>query len=263
MANDIEIISKVNRLKNKLFYPRLHDAFRSTICFFRDDEKKLVAPAGSGLFLKIHDSYYVATAAHVIAEHYNKTFVILDDKELVLGGRLVSSELPISGSRDDDKIDISILKLDTTSAKGLLTRFKPIELSEIQTDHNLNETSTYFSVGYPLTRTEKIWQKNEIKSIGHSYQTVPNINFNFDKFGFSNKSTIALEYDQLVTNAKNPHPHYSPDLTGISGSGIWYFTGINLKHLVGVTIERVNEVDFKCLIATKIDVVVKMIEEMN
>lgn len=263
MAKDIEIIRKVNELKSKIFYPRLYSAFQSTICFFCNDDKTVVSPAGSGVFMKYKDNYYVVSAAHVLAEHYNDTFVILEDKELTIGGRLVSSPMPTSGNRDDDKIDISIIKVDLTSAKELLTRFKAIEINEIEQNHKLSKTATYFCVGFPLTRTEKIWGKDEIKSIGFTYQTEPITEYNFERFGFKPETTFAIKYDGEVTSAKNPHPHLSPDLTGLSGSGLWHFYDKNYKSLIGIIIQRVKQPGHKGVLATKIDMVLKMIDKMN
>ena len=265
MEKDIEIIRKVNEIKNKIFYPRLYSAFQSTICFFCNDDnpKRMVAPAGSGVFIKHKENYYIITAAHVLAEHYNDTFVILEDKELTIGGRLVSSPMPESGKRDDDKIDISILKVDQKSTIELLTRFKAIEISEIEINHELEETATYFSVGFPLTRTEKIWGMNDIKSIGFTYQTEPFLNYNYNQFGFNKETTIAIKFDGEVTSATLPHPHLSPDIYGISGSGLWHFYNKNHKALIGIVIQIIKEPLHKGVLVTKIDVVMKMIEDMR
>lgn len=263
MNNNIEIVRKVNKLKSILFYPRLYSAFQSTICFFYHGKKRKITPAGSGVFIKYEDNYYVITAAHILAEYYDDTFVILDDKELNIGGRLASSPMPPSGNREDDKIDITILKTDSLSAKELLTRFKAIEITEIEVKHKLSIDKRYFSVGFPLTRTEKIWNKDKIRSLGFTYQAEPILNFNFNKFGFNQSTTIAIKFDGKVTSAKIPQPHLSPDLTGISGSGLWHFYNKNNKSLVGIIIEKVKETGYKGILATKIDIVMKMIQKMG
>jgi len=263
MGKDINIVRKVNELKSKIFYPRLYSAFQSTICFFCNDDKKLISPAGSGVFIKYNGNYYVVTAAHILAEHYNDTFVILDNKELIIGGRLVSSPMPNSGKRDDDKIDISVLKVDNQCVQDLLTRFKALDVSEVECKHTLRDTATYFSVGYPLTRTKKIWGKNDIKSIGFTYQTEPIMDFDFEKFHFNSNTTIAVKFDGEVTDATNPNPHLSPDLTGISGSGLWHFYNQNQKSLIGIVIQRIKETGHKGVLATKIDIVLEMIKKMG
>lgn len=261
MKKDIEILKKVNQLKSKIFYPRLYAAFQSTICFFCDGENDEVLPAGSGVFIKYKENYYVVSAAHVLAEYYNNTFVILDDIELVIGGRIISTPMPTTGSRDDDKIDISIIRVDPSCVPQLLTRYKALDSSEIELVHQMKELTTYFSVGFPLTRTKKVWNAKEIKSIGFSYQSEPFLNYNYEKFGFSAVNNFAIKFDGEVTSATNPNDHLAPDITGISGSGVWHFRDKTEKKLIGIAIERIKETGHKCVIATKIDVVIKMIDE--
>lgn len=263
MFKNIEVIRQVNKLKNIIFYPRLYSAFQSTICFFCDDENSNIVPAGSGVFINYKNNYYVVTAAHVLAEHSSNTFVILHDKELVIGGNLISSPMPASGERNDDKIDISILRVDSQSVNDLLSRFTAIDVSEIETNHILENTATYFCVGFPLTRTKKIWGKDEIKSLGFSYQSEPIVNFDFEKYGFNKTSTYAIKYDGEITSEKIPQVHLSPKITGISGSGLWHFYGKNKKSLIGIVLERINDPGNKVILATKIEIVLKMIDEMD
>ena len=155
IKKEIENMRKINELRNKIFKTRVDSVFQSTICFFCNDEKTGIAPAGSGVFIKYNDNYYVVSAAHVLAEHYNDTFVILDDNELKIGGQLISSKMPKSESRGDDKIDISIIKVDEKSEKALLKSFSALDASEIGIGHNLSNEGAYFSVGFPLTKTKK------------------------------------------------------------------------------------------------------------
>jgi|GEM_PF-3322631 len=263
MSPDSDLIRRLNCLKNKIFRPRLSSIFASTICFFCNDNEKKIVPAGSGVFLKYKESYYVVSAAHVLAEHYNETFVILDDEELRIGGRLVISPMPDSGLRGDDKVDIAVLRVDDRSRQALLSRFKAVEIQEIETKHKIRREAAYFSVGFPLTKTKKVWGKDEIRSIGYTYQTEPILDFNFAKFGFNKHTTIAMKFDGEVTSATNPHPHLAPDLKGISGSGLWHFYGQNKKSLIGIVIQRIKETGHKSVLATKIDVVIKMIDLMS
>ncbi len=263
MNKDIEVIQRVYELKNKIFTPRLEEIFKSTICFFENNDKKIVSAAGSGLFLKYKNEYYVITAAHVLAEYYNDTFVILADKELVLGGRLVSSPMPKSGKRKDDKIDISILKLCETSTEEMLKNFTPIDESEIELNHKQDKYNTYFSVGFPQTRTGPVWGEKRIRSIGFTYQSEIDFEFNFKKYDFKESITIPIKFDGDVISAKKTNPHLAPKLDGISGSGLWHFFEKDKKSLIGISIERINDPDNKVFVATKIDVVIEMIEKMN
>lgn len=85
---EIEILKRVSELKETIFKPRLEIALKSTICFFHNDESGNAAAFGSGVLMEYKGEFYIVTAAHVLAENYTKLFVILDDKELVIGGIL-------------------------------------------------------------------------------------------------------------------------------------------------------------------------------
>ncbi len=260
MKNDPKTVQMVNELKNKIFRPRLQAAMESTICFFENNEKTIVSAAGSGVFVQYKNQYYVVTAAHVFAEYSTKTFVIADGKEITLGGILYNSPMPSTEDRADDKIDISILELNEESSRGLLTTFKPIQENEIELNHQLSDTATYFAVGFPQTKTEKVWNKNEIKSIGYTYQSIPILDYDYGQFGFRKETTIAIMFDGKVTSATDPFPHRAPRMQGMSGSGLWNFRGKDEKRLIGISIERNNTTGHTAVFATKIDVVISMIE---
>jgi hypothetical protein len=263
VSQNINVVRQVNKLKNKIYLPRLTSAFQSTICFFHDTDNKPSKAAGSGILIKYKDSLYVVSAAHVLAEHFNDTYVILDDKELIIGGTSLSTPMPKSNNRNDDKLDISILKVDAQSRVDLLSRFKPIEINEIEINHKFVAAPNYFLVGYPLTRTWKDWESKKIKSIAYTYHSELFNNYNYTKFGFKDSTTIAIKYEGKVTNASIPTPHLSPKLTGLSGCGVWYFDNRNQKKLIGVVIERRTERGHSAILATKIDFVMGMIVKLK
>lgn len=260
MAKNRETTKKANELKNIIFRDRLEQCLNSTVCFFHDDENGNIAPFGSGVLIKYKDHHYVVTAAHVLAENYNELFVLLNEKdvEMTLGGAIISSPMPESGNRDDDKMDISILRLDPRIVPDVLSQFTPIGISEIELNHKMNEFGFYFAVGFPLTRT-KI-KRNEIQSLAWTYQSTPLFEFQFERFGFNASKNISIKYDRNVTSAKNPDVHYSPNPRGMSGCGLWHFKSKDEKYLIGIIIENVTETNNKSLVATKIDVVLNMID---
>lgn len=211
MTYEIQITKKINEFKNKFYIDRLIEAQKSTICLFREDKKDIRKVAGSGIFIQIEGKGYLITAAHVLAEYYRDTFVILPDEELFLGGNLTSTEPPETNNRNDDKIDISVFKMNTECRDKLLSRYTPLRINEIQLNHQLRYSPSYFLVGYPITKTKKVWNKDEIKSQAFTYQSETDLNFDYKRFGFNKKTTIALKFDGEVTSAKIPNPHLSPD----------------------------------------------------
>lgn len=258
---EIETLKTVNTLKKELFTPRLEAALSSTLCFFHDDEDGNPAAYGSGVFIEYKGEYFIISAAHVLAENYNELFLILKDKELKVGGSLYNSPMPVSGVRDDDKIDISVLKVDEVSKIELLRNFVPLNIGEIEVSHKIQEFGTYFSLGFPVSKTKKLWGKNEIKSTAFSYQSQIIPNYDFEKDGFHESTTIALKFDGKVTSSSNPYTHKAPQLYGVSGSGLWRFFEKDKKSLVGIMIEKETGSGAKAVLATRIDVVIKIIED--
>jgi len=239
----------------------------STIQFFKDNAKGEPAPIGCGLLISLADKFFMLTAAHVIAEDYNNIFIILPNKELQLGGVLHFTPLPATGKREDDKIDIAVMELDDSVVVEILATHKFITLNNIEIGHNDVQMPYYLSVGYPATKTEKVWGKAEISAIPYPYQTELESGFNFEKFGFASSSHVAVKFDGKVISEKNITVHKSPQMNGISGSGLWFLKDfakpemIKNKQLVGLIIERVNKSNNQALIATRIDLVTEFIRQ--
>lgn len=262
-----DFLARFQTLKNELIRATTNSILKSTIQFFYDNEKGEQKATGSGLLINVADRYFLLTAAHVIAENFNNIYVILPDKELQLGGQLHFTPLPTSGKREDDKIDIAVMELADNVVADLLSTFQFITLDNIGIGHKNPDNGYYLSVGYPATKTKKVWNKNEISSVPFTYQTEINGNFDFDKSGFSPLTHIAVEFDGKVKSEKNKYAHKAPDLNGISGSGLWFLQDfatpnmVNNKQLVGLLIERVNTVKNKALIATRIELVTEFIRQ--
>ena len=262
-----DFLKRFQAYKNELIRATTNSILKSTIQFFYDNEKGEQKATGSGLLIKVTEKYFMLTAAHVIAEDYNNIYVILPEKELQLGGQLHFTPLPPSGKREDDKIDIAVMELPDNVVADLLSIFQFITLDNIGIGHKNPDNGYYLSVGYPATKTKKVWNKNEISSEPFTYQTEINDNFDFDKTGFSPPTHIAVEFDGKVKSEKNENIHKAPELNGISGSGLWFLQDfatpnmVNNKQLVGLVIERVNTVKNKALIATRIDLVTEFIRQ--
>jgi hypothetical protein len=210
----------------------------------------------------------MVTAAHVIAEDYDNIYIMLPDKELQLGGLLHTTPIPAGGTRDDDKIDIAVMELEDSVVADVLSSFKFIELRNIGIGHKLVNSHYYLSVGYPATKTKKLWSKDEISAIPYPYQTEPETSFEYERLGFRNYLHIAVKFDGLVTSESNPAEHAAPKMNGVSGSGLWFLKGlatpsmVEQKQLVGIIIERESkDRQNKALIATRVDVVTEFIRQ--
>lgn len=260
-------MERFQKYKNQLLRLTSNSILESTIQFFYDNKKGEPAPTGSGLLICLADRFFMLTAAHVIAEDYDNIFIILPDKELQLGGILHSTPLPVSGKRKDDKIDIAVMELEASVVSEILVAFKFITIDNIEIGHKVVELPCYLSVGYPATKTKMVWGKAEISAIPYPYQTEPEPTFNFEMFGFSYKSHIAVKFNDKVISENSKIVQQAPKMDGVSGSGLWFLKDfaqpemITNKKLVGLLIERVNRTNNQVLIATRIDFVTEFIRQ--
>jgi hypothetical protein len=265
--NTDNLIERFEDNRDMLIRATGNSILQSTVLFFHDKAKGKQSALGSGLLFSLDQKFFMITAAHVIGEKQKEIYVILSDKEIQLGGLLLLTPIPISGKRDDDKIDIAIMHLTDSSVADLLQNFKFIELENIGISYKKISQANYLVVGYPATKTKKVWGKDEIKSKPFVYRSKENEIFNYAKFGFSNKLHIAVKFDGKVVSTRNKNLHKAPNLHGISGCGLWYLKDfgkpsmIDNKQLVGVVIEQKKYYGHNAIIATRIDLITEAIRQ--
>ncbi|MCC7526605.1 MAG: hypothetical protein IT250_17405 [Chitinophagaceae bacterium] len=237
----------------------------STIQLFFDDKKGHPRATGSGVLFELANKHFVFTAAHVIAENPDDTYAIIGHNAAYLGGMLHSVTLPMSRNRNDDKIDLAIIELDPIVAERLTAEYKFQTVNDILLNHTANESTQYLSIGYPVTKTKKIWGSNIIRTIPFIYNSKAQLNFKYQNFGFDTKTHIAIGFNREVISDSNSNIHLAPDLKGISGSGIWYLPNFpavfhpQQKKLIAISIEQINNTPNQAIIATKIDSIIDFI----
>jgi hypothetical protein len=238
-----------------------------TIQFFINNDKGEATPYGSGVLIELDNKFFMVTASHVIAENPKDLFTILPNKELTLGGTLLTAPLPESGKREDDKIDIAIMELAESVVHDLSQSFKFIQSSNIDINHTVVDELNYLLLGYPETKTKKIWNKPEILAKIFHFISLPDLTFDFAKFGFEHFTHIAIQFHGKAVSWKTGKKSTSPILNGISGSGVWYFKNfpaeksIETYQLVGIVIEQIYKSNHKAVIATKIGFVTEIIRQ--
>lgn len=265
MTTENDFLERFQKYKTELLRATSNSILESTIQFFYDNKNGEPAGFGSGFLIRLADRYFMVTAAHVIAEYYNKIYVILPSKELQLGGKLHFTPMPASGTRDDDNIDIAVMELDDSVVADLLVSFKFTTIENIELGHKSKENQYYLSIGYPgdLTKIEN----KVINAIPFPYQTEFESNFDYKKTGFSDTSHIAVKFDGFIKSESNPIAHPAPRLGGISGSGLWFLKDfatpnmIKNKQLVGIVTTLISHNGSQAIIATRIDLVTEFIRQ--
>lgn len=252
------------KLKAERLRPAIDSILQCTIQFFVEKEGGQYQGAGSGLLLTVDGRFFMITAAHVIAEHYEDIFIILGDMKQQLGGRLFTTPLPDSGNRTDDKLDIGIMELlDGNLIVSIQKDYSFLILSDLDIDHKAS--GPYLSVGYPAAKTKSY--KGKLETSPYPVQADLRKDFDYKKVGFNHLTHIALKFEGGVISATNLVPHKTPTMNGISGSGVWhngnYLTGnpVTQKKLIGIVIEESASNNRTVMIVTRIAVISEMLRQ--
>lgn len=256
------------RLKEKLYTDAIKDGILNCTCqFFLDNQKNdKPRPHGSGVFIEYNDTKYLVSAAHVLENHYDKTYIILGVDSLVLGGTLFISKLPTGcKKRNDDYFDIAVLKLDE---KTLTELFKHkvdfVKQERLDSNHNANKLSLYLTFGFPAAKTDLRF-KDSVEAMAKETGVIESEKC-YLKYGITSTDNIIARYNRsgFFTN-KNPLIHTGVKPYGISGCGLWSVTTMKPENgkavpttLVGILTTWISQ-DSK-MIATHISKVLKFID---
>ncbi len=243
------------------------DAYTVT-CHYLKVKDGIPEPHGSGVFIKISNNYFLITAAHVIDKKENDIYVGIENKEVLkLGGELTMNRAPYS--RDEDRIDLAIMKLCDESITRLSPKYSFLDISEIGINHEFRELPLYQSVGFPASQSKYNRYKNELKSKPFIYTTMPASQELYDELDCESFSNIIVHYDKKkVRDYKSNKLVTGPDPFGISGSGLWYIPTNQLKakgekvekRLVAIMTEWSIK-NRKYWIGTRIDIFTEIIRQ--
>ncbi len=247
---------------------KIYSAFaqKHTIQFLKDDLKKKISAHGSGLLVKVFGRHFLITAAHVMRDEYKDIYVIFDGKKLVLGGDLKMTTPPNPGDPDSDKLDIALMEINQGIVTQIEASFSFLDISDIKKEQKHIDSPKYMIVGYPATKTSKVWNHEMIKSKSFINVSKPHFTFDYSKFGFNENKHLAIEFDRNIVSERSVHSYLAPKLEGISGSGLWYVQDMHSDRLqgnvilAGIVTERVNEPNQKAVICTKISLVLQLLE---
>ena len=211
---------------NEFVLPHTSNLAKSTVALF-----KLVAGIGdffgSGVLLRIENTHFLVTAAHVAHYFVNKKWVLpslaaqtLEDTIIILAynrGRLTNTgELP---DRDNDMLDLGIFELHPMTVERLSQFMRFVTLDQLGLDPAKLTDGIYLVLGYPQSGTDEDEMNQTIEAAILPYFT------NLHDFS----SGISVNYspnDHLVLDVNRlDYPGRDKinldDIHGISGCGIW------------------------------------------
>lgn len=221
---------------------------------------------GSGVFVQIGNDKYLISAAHVLEPEYVGQMTIPNGEILIeIEGNLMVTKVPKGGCREDDEIDLGIVKLTEDCSKEIEKRFRFLAITDIDFEHIELESHQYMFCGYPVETTKveemkanPIPLKVRTKIVKKKFQTVPT-------YVVGSKWILDFDRSRQFNISKHeiespPHPK------GVSGAGLWSIP-VNLNipfeetemKLIGIMTDYFEMGDH-AVCATNINIVMQAIK---
>lgn len=225
-------------------------------------------PLASSILLKISNSRFLITSAHIFEDNNSKinasdVGVSIDNSFYILNGNIIYTD--IKKSTTNDKVDLTIWRLDDNVADDLSKKYKFLQLTDLDINHDITNQSNYIIAGYPVSKTKKKLSQKKYLINPFLFNTRSASKKLYKKFNLEEHSHIILEYrKRKIVNVKSSKSTEGPDLYGISGSGAWFIPhwsldGILKFKLVGIMNEWRRE--HNAIIATRIHIVTETIRQ--
>ena len=216
-------------------------------------------PFGSAILLEANGSHYLLTAAHVLDDIDVSNLAFWDDQDLVqVSGKCVylSTKAEIN-----KKADVAIWQLSDDATSALLKHYTFLPFDRVSQDHQIVEQERYLLLGYPVSKTKKIYKTMTIpiKSLPLFTRGVINQR-KLERNELDGDVNLMVEYHRRKAQsfgAKKGQIEHLPDPHGMSGCGLWYIDADKTLKLVGV-MTGYNHTD-SVMIASRIDLVTEVI----
>ncbi len=222
--------------------------------------------AGTGTLLDFGKARFLVTAAHVI-DHDKKSVIqpyFFDGSKLTeLPPGFVHTPMPASGSREDDLIDVSFLRLDEATADRLARTFYFLPFLCIDQSDKTAPSRHYMFTGYPKSRSHLFSPRDhKMKARAHAFTGRTLSPRAVQAIGFDSETHIVVDFKRHEMVDESGKIVTAPDPDGISGGSVWYGAGDRSKwptgedlHLVGIGIA--NPPRHSALVGTRIHFVLE------
>jgi hypothetical protein len=194
------------------------------------EERTILAARGCGVLLRIERVYFILTAAHVLDEFRGRRMMAAGLTSLFpVEGSGKISPAPAVG-RDADRLDAGVIRLRSVPqdiADGALS------VADLEKSYARRPGPTYMVMGYAGNRTRVRPRKGHIKREISRFVLEEASVAAYSNHRCDPRHNIALQWDtkHIVRDGVRSDP---PNLSGMSGCGIWRLDSINGPIIVGM-----------------------------
>lgn len=235
---------------------------------YENGKPKLV---GTGFLVSTDLDDYLISAAHVfdeLAKGNELFFYIKANTTAKLLGKLLRTELPPSKNRNDDKLDIGVLKLDKLIRPPYREILKySLPINTLIPNALPRDEKQYLIIGFPETKSRINPIVRELKSKLSIFRNISAPSSKYQELGLETSNHIVINFEIKRTISPNKAIQTFPKPNGMSGAPVWLLYDNNNHNdpeqtpIVGVLIE--HHPYKKVLIATDINIALNLIHGMT
>src|ERR1051326_7888115 len=248
-----------------MFVERQGESLQPVCPIYSVDERGRPVLTGSAVLLRIANTHFLLSAAHVLDGNAGSTLYYGGRGPLKpLEGIAQKSSLPAGCSREDDKIDTGLMELKPNIVSDLNRQHRFLDARHLQPNDVARPDSIYELRGYPETRSKLNPTTRKVRPGPFSYLASPAGASQYTRQQVDACSHLLLKFDR--NNSFNgtgqritaPLPH------GMSGGGVWKRRVDSRSDdlfqsgwLVGIAIEY--EAEESIVVATRINLFLEAI----
>lgn len=213
-------------------------------------EDQRLDPLGTGVLLRVDNSFFLVTAAHVLDENTHETTQYRDlatygkREAVILNGGSFRTSVPRGKTRREDRIDVGFILLESEAVAQIgEDRFWPI--AQIDLNDTGTRSALYGAFGYPasLNCTIDPNYQDVVNPRPFTYTALLRPTKAYKSLGVGIETHLLLAVSQNKTRRSDGIKAKLPDLHGMSGGGLWRYLGdelgtsVSAPCLLGILIE--------------------------
>jgi len=235
---------------------------------FLPDRRGRPASCGTGLLVASEQGLYLVSAAHVFDEMglgKNLFYYIEPGVIKTLQGTPRSTPMLPSGDRNDDNLDIAVLRLEPP---GLPPHPKlgkwPVPLKALLSRALPRERKQYLVLGFPASRSHINPVDRMVTSQPLPFRNIVAPRITYEALGLSSEEHVVLPFIQDKVLDPDGKIRAAPEPKGMSGAPVWLLFDEDGENdpeqtpVVAIAIEHHHR-NQKVLVATDIGVAMELI----
>jgi len=203
---------------------------------------------GSSTILKVQQTRFLITAAHVIDRSMNQALLVGSPTGFRQIGGCGKLTLPGSDSRQADRNDIAVIALDEETASFIEAAYASLPIHCVDANDSFSPGKPYEFYGCPWRKVGSGKSRRVFEPSIYKFKSRSVAETDYAPLGLSSHKHIAVEFDLKRVVDGNGRAVVAPDPEGMSGGPVWSFVPADsdgqkmwTRRLAGITIEYISK----------------------